>query len=345
VRILFVTSLHPTRLRPVQGIIVLRLAEALRGLGLTIETCPIGERSGWGAFRYVLARRRVRDHIRQFEPDIVHIHFGYSGVALPWWRGPVVTTFNGDDLNGTSRGGGGLTWKSRLGLLASQLTAARSDRIVVVSEGLRARLWSSSARRRTSVIPDAVDPLLFQPRRQLVARKRLGIDVARRLVLFPHDDTQPTKRLWLAQAAVRELRSTVPEVELWIVNGVPPDEMPWYYAAADVLIVTSTLEGGPSCVKEALACGLPVVSVAVGDVELLTGLATGGPVAAEPVALSDRLLKILRDQPDERHSLLPEHLELGHVAARMRDEVYRPLVRPSVTRAASEPTHNHTAQP
>lgn len=327
-RVLFVTSLHPTRLRPIQGIIVQRLAAALRGLGLTVEICPIGEPGGWGPFRYVLARRRVRDHIREFEPDIVHIHFGYSGVAVPRWRGPVVTTFNGDDLNGTYRAGGGLTWKSRVGLLASQLTAARSNRIVVVSEGLRARLWSSSARRRTSVIPDAVDPLLFQPRRQLVARKRLGLDTARRLVLFPHDVTQPTKRLWLARAAVQELQATVPEAELWIVNGVPPDEMPWYYAAADALIVTSTLEGGPSCVKEALACGLPVVSVAVGDVELLAGLTVGGPVAAEPVELADRLRRILRDQPDERHSLLPDHLELGKVATRIHDEVYLPLLRP-----------------
>jgi glycosyltransferase involved in cell wall biosynthesis len=36
--------------------------------------------------------------------------------------------------------------------------------------------------------------------------------------------------------------------------------------AADVLLVTSSHEGGPLVVREALACNLPIVSVDVGDV-------------------------------------------------------------------------------
>ncbi len=334
-RILFVTSLHATRQRPIQGIIVRRLVDALRTLGLTVEICPIGEPSGRGPLRYWLARRRVRAHVRTFQPDVIHIHFGYSGLAVPRWEGPIVTTFNGDDLNGTFRAGGGLTWKSRFGILVSQLTAARSDGIIVVSEGLKARLWSSGARRRAMVIPDAVDPSLFRPRSRSEARQRLALDLKRRLVLFPHDVTQPTKRLWLARAAVDELRTTVPEAELWVVNGVPPDEMPWYYAAADILIVTSTLEGGPSCVKEALACGLPVVSVRVGDLEVLTGSPVGGPVEDNPVALADRMREILRQEPDGRRSLLPEELTLPRAAARLRDAVYTPLLTEGgVTRQA-----------
>jgi glycosyltransferase involved in cell wall biosynthesis len=50
--------------------------------------------------------------------------------------------------------------------------------------------------------------------------------------------------------------------------------MPWYYSAADAMILCSDSEGSPTAVKEALACNLPVVSTDVGDVaEIVDGIA------------------------------------------------------------------------
>ena len=52
-----------------------------------------------------------------------------------------------------------------------------------------------------------------------------------------------------------------------------PDSVPLILNASDALLVTSRYEGSPNIVKEAMACGLPVVTVPVGDVaERLAGV-------------------------------------------------------------------------
>jgi glycosyltransferase involved in cell wall biosynthesis len=171
-------------------------------------------------------------------------------------------------------------------------------------------------KRKTRVVRDAIDPSLFRPMSQASARTRLGIGESSKLVLFPHNIEQATKRLWLAEAAVELVRASDPDVRLWVVNGRPADEMPWYYAAADMMIVTSVTEGGPSSVKEALACGLPVVSVPVGDVQLFDEAPDAMVQAGDtPEQLAAALHGVLRRPKADRRSQLPASLYLDAAAA------------------------------
>ena len=290
----------------------MRLIGALRALGHHVELFELG--AGVGGLGYVRSRKRVAKAIRALSPDVVHVHYGPCGLAVPRTNVPLVTAFVGDDLNGTPDRSGRNIWKSRAGILLSHYAAWRSRRCITVSTSLRTRLWSS-LRKKTVVIRDAADTKLFRPLPRLQARERLGVPRDAILIIFPHDTTQPTKRLWLAEAAVAELQRTVPAAKLWVVNGKPPDEMPWYYAAADAMIVTSLREGGPSSVKEALACGIPVVSVAVGDTELFGEVPDGIRVAADnPAALAAALHDALKMPREPRRSLLPPGLELRQAA-------------------------------
>lgn len=323
-RVLFVTNMYPNDAQPAFGIIVERLARALQKTGIHIEVESVsGER---GSTDYVLARGRIARAARLLGPDLVHVHFGYTALATESSY-PRVVSFYGDDLNGESVGTGSrITLKSRVGAAISQWAAIRCERSIAVSEALRDRLWSARARERCEVIRDSVDTDLFRPQPRAEARARLGVAAEAKLVLFPHALSQRTKRVDLARAAVEHLRQMEPRAELWIVNDRAPSEMPLVYAAADVLIVTSDLEGGPSCVKEALACGLPVVSVPVGDTQVLHEAAQACFLAPrEPAQLAGALFRALNKRLP-RESLLPGTLALHHGVRRIR-EVYAAAVQ------------------
>jgi len=321
--ILFVTSMHPSSTFPLRGVIVQRLAAALRDLGHRVDFVELGVGS---PVRYLFARSRVAKAIRVADPDVIHVHFGYSGLAVPHTSVPIVTTFNGDDLTGTPRASGHLTFKSRLGIVASQYAAWRSARCIAVSKTLRERIWTKALRDKTEVIRDAVDPSLFRPLPRREARERLGVPQDAVLIIFPHNAWEPRKRVWLAKAAVGALRESIPKASLWIVNDRPADQMPWYYAAADAMVVTSMFEGGPTATKEALACGIPVVSVAVGDLDLFAEAPLGAScVEDHPSALASALRKRLEQPPTERVSFLPDTLTLEYAARRV-SELYRQVI-------------------
>ena len=116
------------------------------------------------------------------------------------------------------------------------------------------------------------------------------------MVLFNAGYNPRIKRVDLARAAVAVARRAVPGLRLEILDGRrPPDLIPTFMNAADCLLLTSDTEGSPMVVKEALACNLPVVSVAVGDVaERLRGVEGARLVAQDPEALAQALVDIVR---------------------------------------------------
>jgi glycosyltransferase involved in cell wall biosynthesis len=72
--------------------------------------------------------------------------------------------------------------------------------------------------------------------------------------------------------------------------------VPVYLNACDAFVFTSNQEGSPNVVKEALACDLPVVSVAVGDVPLRLSGVEGCEVCADerPQTIAAALERVLR---------------------------------------------------
>jgi glycosyltransferase involved in cell wall biosynthesis len=263
--------------------------DALRAAGAIVEVLAVDclrDRRGFLRLWRVLDERLQSDDF-----DVVAPLYGslLGLLCTAQRRVPCALSFAGSDLNGS---GGSLLSVFSIG--ASQAASLLAHGVSVRNRKMREALWSRRARNGAWVIPSGVDVERFTPRSREKCRRRLGLPLPGRRVAFVAQEAarRPGKRIELARAAVRHL----PGVTLDVLERVPFADMPDAYAARDALLFTSAVEGSPNCVKEALACGVPVISVDVGDVaQVISGLTNCAIVAPDPMALANAIGAALAD--------------------------------------------------
>jgi glycosyltransferase involved in cell wall biosynthesis len=124
---------------------------------------------------------------------------------------------------------------------------------------------------------------------------------------------------------------------------VPQDELSRLYSAADALLLTSTREGWPNVVLEALACGTPVVGVDVGAVaEMLSDSIVGRVVAQRDASQLAAAVRSVLQAPPERARVRrhAEQFDWASIARAQLDVFDRALGATQPTkRVATPPTH------
>jgi teichuronic acid biosynthesis glycosyltransferase TuaC len=294
--VLVVTNMWPDAERPVYGIFVKRQVDSLLRRGFRCDVLYLrGYRSPfvylWAALWFLGSGVRLRRRYR-----LIHAHAGETGVVARFQLGtPLLISYCGDDLLGDPAKRGGMTAQSRLRAYVirhhSRLLAA-----TITKSAEMERALPSSVRKSNLVLPNGVDTGLFVPIPQREARRELGWDDGELVTLFAATRPWiPRKRHWLAEAACREASEELGQhVRLEVAAEVPPERMPLLMNASDCLLMTSSIEGSPNTVKEALMCNLPVVATPSGDVAiLLRGVEPSFLCPPDPVALGRALARCL----------------------------------------------------
>jgi glycosyltransferase involved in cell wall biosynthesis len=226
---------------------VLEQVEALRGEGVEVDFFGI---VGKGFGGYLKNRDLLLLKIESFKPDLIHAHYGLSGLLANLQRKvPVVTTYHGCDINKTS-----LRILSIFAIVLSKFNIFVSQKQV-----RQVKLFL----RGFDVIPCGIDYSLFYATPKAEARLKLGIDKEKKIVLFSSTFKRPEKNAALALEAMKQ----VPDAELVELDGYTREQVRLLMNACDVGLLTSTREGSPQFVKELLACNRQVISTNVGDVE------------------------------------------------------------------------------
>ena len=305
--------------------------------------------TGHGIMGYLRELPALRRLIRAERPDIVHAHYGLSGLLANLQRlVPVVTTYHGSDIN--------LPHILRLSKIAMRLSAFNifvSKRNVALAlgeaqaqckvESVKCKGEENSKAETTAstqpegrlhhtpytkhtLLPCGVNLTEDQLLSRSEARQALGIADHAQIVLFAGAFDNAVKDPELAFAAIELLQTQCSGADapvysvqckgeeisgavtsactpytihytpiLQELRGFSRAEVNHWMCAANCLLLTSKTEGSPQVIKEAMACGCPIVSVDVGDVaERVSGVEGCYVVRTrEPKDIADAILQAI----------------------------------------------------
>ena len=267
---------------------------ALQACGMEIIRYGVTGKGIVGYLRELPALRRL---IRAERPDIIHAHYGLCGLLANLQRlVPVVTTYHGSDINVPS-----ILRFSKIAMRLSAYNIFVSKRNVAIALGdaaisnglLAIGMDHYRLNRRYALLPCGVNlpkpwsEMHSQQVEQLTLNQWVQnvLNTDAKHVLFAGAFDNAVKDPDLAKSVIAfyneamgnrqwaidlEANGQSPmanrPIELLELKGYNRDQVNALMYNCDALLMTSKTEGSPQVVKEAMACGCPIVSVDVGDV-------------------------------------------------------------------------------
>ena len=332
---------------------------ALQQIGVEIIRYGV---TGKGIIGYLRELPALRRFIRAERPDIIHAHYGLCGLLANLQRRvPVVTTYHGSDINKPSI--------LRFSKIAIRLSAwnifvsKRNIAIAIRRKGEEAkRLSGKYALLPCGVnIPEPWSELQNKLVGQLTLNQWVQSVLSKEVknILFAGAFDNKVKDPELAKETIVLCNSAIGNGQWGMgINGQSPianrpinlielkgynrDQVNALMYNCDALLMTSKSEGSPQVIKEALACGCPIVSVDVGDVAERTSGVEGCYVvpSREPKDIAAALLQAItfEGRTNGREKIIEMGLSNELVAERLL-EIYGCLINDGTSKMKNYNKH------
>lgn len=245
-----------------------------RGMKATgYEVCPYY----LGTLKTPIGILRAIKRLKQVagEYDLIHTQFGSACAlvtALAAQDKYKLLTLRGSDWYRIEVSLHKLFFHGLLANFFSRISLSCFQKIICVSNRLAGDVLRKAPNSSVYSLPDPIDLNKFKLVDRLVAKKKFGneSDLQKKWVLFTTMSlANPIKRADLALKAFEIANEKLGNLKLCIASGIAHDKMPEFVGACDLIILTSSHEGWPNCIKEALACNIPFVSTDVSDLSLI----------------------------------------------------------------------------
>mgnify|MGYP005838287341 CR=1 FL=1 len=258
--------------------------ESLRKLNIDIDYFTIKGKGFSGYFRNI---SKLHKQIKSGNYNLIHAHYVLSAwvALLSRSKLPLICSFMGSDTYGDVNENGKILLKSYREIVLAKIIQPFLSGIIVKSDNLLKYIW---LKNKSFVIPNGIDLSFFRELDRNSCREKLKLDVSRKYILFLGNINNPRKNFNLLKNTIEYLNDS----DIEIINPYPVEhkEMPFWINSADVLVLTSWLEGSPNVIKEAMACNCPIVSTDVGDVRWVLGETEGCYIAkSEPKDLAKKI--------------------------------------------------------
>jgi teichuronic acid biosynthesis glycosyltransferase TuaC len=253
-KVLFVSSGNSGK----ASILVQRQAESLQKKNIDVTFFLIIGKGFFGYFKNILF---LKKYLNNNPFDIIHGHYSLSAfVASIAGAYPLVVSLMGSDVKA------GDYYKYLIRFFKKMFSWKG---LIVKSNEMKTILELPDA----VVIPNGVNIEQFKPASKESCRVELGWALDKTHILFAANSERPEKNFQLAKSSVELLDDSA--VELHELDRVSPENMPIWYNASDVIVLSSLWEGSPNVIKEAMACNRPIVSTNVGDINWVFGNTPG----------------------------------------------------------------------
>ncbi len=303
---------------PNSGRFMYIMAEGLRREGVDLELMYLGELRS--AKRIHVARQEVMHRSKSF--DITHSQFGSAcAIVSASAKGVKVVSLRGSDWHRYL----GWNWNQyihgTLAFLFTRMALNFYDGVIVMSRRMASEVHSKLRPNvNLEILPDPIDTTIFVPGNREESRRLLGEgdDDAPWVLFTTLSEKNPIKRTELARRVVELVSHSIPGIKLKVATGVEHEKMPIFISACNIALCTSTHEGWPNSIKEALACGLPFVSTDVsdlGDIARWHGCCFVG--AADARILADAIIQGITNVPESGLREIAQSMNLENTSKKL----------------------------